>query len=667
MQDGHLGKSRFSGIIGPLKGKPLVSIISICIMAIILLASIGIFLALDDPRSVYTGPDPESKGPLSLEITSIPQQLKAGMKQEVKGIVTDQDGLVVQDATVTINFTNKPDETFRTTTDPNGVFTLPFWSPDIELPSNINFQVSTEKDGFKDERISMELEILTPPEWTIMIYMSDCDLETWALRDVNELEGIPSGPHLNIIVQLDRWESKSPKDDETDGNWTSAKRFLIETDDDPLSIGSQEVQDLGEINSGDPDELVDFALWGKENYPADKYALILWNHGSGIDGICWEQSQEEEDVITVPELGYAIETITDGSDNPLDIIGFDACLMSTIEVAYEIAPFGRYLLSSEITEPTYGWDYGIIGDLVNDPFLSEVELSERIIDSYIKQTDVLTAKRSMSLGLYDLDRVNDVIDDLDSLSNTINSAGTTEIYNMRIARKYSQPISDGHSSDAVDLRDYIENIMELTENTQVKSDSQALLDSIDKMVIHFETLQGISDLETDGLNGLSIFSPDFKEVLDGNEDYDDLKFSQDTSWKETLLSYYDNMELEMEEKVLSFDADCLSCNTEDNDGDFLPDTMTYRFKVISEIDDVGVFLGINVYNLRGEYINSTWVTFNMNSTDDEDFIIKFQPKGEDREPGLYRIVAYMCLGNNFDPLSLQDYTRSGYRWLEISD
>jgi hypothetical protein len=481
------------------------------------------------------------------------------------------------------------------------------------------------------------------------------------------LEEIPLGPHLNVVVQLDRWESISPKDDETDGNWTTAKRFLIEPDDDPLSIGSNEVMDIGEINSGDPDELADFALWTKENYPADKYALILWNHGSGIDGICWEQSLEEEDVITIPELGNSLDTITDGGSEPLDIIGFDACLMSTIEVAYEIESFGNFLIGSEITEPTFGWDYSILGDLIADPFLNEVEIGERIIESYIGQTDVFTAKRSMSLGIYDLNEVDEVINDLDSLSNTINSAGTTEIYNMRIARKYSQSISDGHSSDAVDLRDYIENIMELSENSQIESDSQALLDSIDKMVLHFETLQGISDLETEGLNGLSIFSPDFKEVLDGNEDYDDLKFSQDTSWKETLLSYYDNMELEMEARVLSFDADYLSSKTEDNDGDFLPDTMTYQFKIISEIDDVDVFLGINVYNLRGEYVNSTWITFNMNSTDDKDFIIKFQPKGDDREPGLYRIVAYMCKGENFDPLSLQDYTRSGYRWLEVSD
>ena len=668
MQEGHLGKSRFSGVIGPLKGKPLVSVISISIMAVILIASIGIFIAVDDPDPIDAGPDPESKGPLSLELTYMPQTLRAGMKEEMKGIVTDQDGIAVQDATVTINFTNDPNDTFRTTTGPNGLFTLPFWSPELEIDTNINFQVRTEKEGFQEKKVHMELEIQTPLDWTMMIYMSDCDLETWALRDINEMEEIPSGAHLNMVVQLDRWESKSAKDDRTDGNWTTAKRFKITPDDDPLSIGSEEILDLGEINSGDPDELVDFAAWTMENYPADRYALVLWNHGSGIDGICWEQSlEEEEDVITIPELGEALDIITSGGSEPLDIIGFDACLMSTIEVAYEIENYAGYLIGSEITEPTFGWDYGVLGDLVSDPFLTEVELGERIIGSYIAQTDLISAKRSLSLGLFDLSATGSVIDNLNSLSNTINSAGTTEIYNMRIARKYAQPISDGHSSDAVDLRDYVENIMDLSENSQVKSGAQELIDSLDDMIVRFEKIQGISDLETEGLNGLSIFSPDFKDVLDGSEDYDDLKFNEDTSWKDTLLNYYENMELDMEDRVLSFDVNGLSCRTEDNDGDLLPDTMTYRFKIRSEIDDVQVFLGINVYNLRGEYVNSTWLTFNMNSSEDEDFIVKFQPKGEGREPGLFRIVAYMCLGEEFDTMAFQDYTRSGYRWLEVSD
>ncbi|MGA1792765.1 MAG: clostripain-related cysteine peptidase [Thermoplasmatota archaeon] len=663
----HPGIKRVEGVVGPLKGRPFVSLVAIGLMAVVLLASIGIFLFIEGPEPVDTGDPGSENGQLSLELTFLPQLLRSGMQEEVRGIVTDEEGRPVQDAVVSLNFSSDADDTYRTTSGPDGTFTLPFWSPSTEVNTTSRLTVMGTKDGFGQRTVPLEIEIITPLDWTIMVYMSDCDLEEFALEDINEMEGIPSGPHLNLVVQLDRWESLSPKDDRSDGNWTTTKRFLIRPDDDTRSIGSLELEDIGEINTADPAELVDFATWTMDSYPADRYALVLWNHGSGIDGICWEQSMDEEDVITVKELGSALQEIGEFAGRPLDIVGFDACLMSAIEVAYEIAPYSRYLVGSEITEPTYGWDYSSLGYLVNDPFMSEVDIGNKIIDGYLAQADVMSSRRSLSLGMFDLTKTVNVVEDLDAMSNTINSAGTTEIYNMRLARKYAQPISDGHSSDAVDLWDYTENIYDLSENTQVQKDALNLIASLDEMVLRFEKLQGISDLETEGLNGLSIYSPDFKDVLDYNEDYEDLKFVQDTGWDELLTTFYDNMKLEMEERVVSFEADRLSVKVKDEDGDFLPDTMEYQFRITSDIDDAEVFLGINVYNLRGDYINSTWLTFEMNSTADRDFIVKFQPRGPDREPGMYRIVAYMCLGAGFDALSLQDYTRSGYRWLEVLD
>ncbi|MBN1390885.1 MAG: hypothetical protein JXA22_09630 [Candidatus Thermoplasmatota archaeon] len=664
MGEHRSGKNRIISIFDPLKDRVVISLIAVGVMVILLLTSIGIFF-IDSPAGVDHGGGGSDNEKMGLEITYLPAELRSGMQQEIRGMITDDKGIPVPDALVTINFTNDPDDIYRTTSGPDGQFTLPFWSPETESDSTYDFDITGSKNGYDTKSIPLELEIVTPDDWTFMIYMSDCDLEEFALNDINEMESIPHGDHLNIIAQLDRWESLSPKDDRSDGNWTSARRYLIEPDSDTRSIGSRLLEELGEINTADPMELVDFATWAMEGYPADRYALVLWNHGSGIDGICWEQSMEEDDVITIKELGEALDSITGNIGRPLDIIGFDACLMSTIEVAYEIAPYSRYMLGSEITEPTFGWDYGVLDELIKDPFLTEMELAEEIIGGYISQTDLTQSKRSLSMGVLDLIMADGTVSRLDNLSNAINSAGSAEIYNMRIARKYSQPISNGYSSDAVDLKDYVEKIMDLSASQQVKESAQLLLDSLTGMIAGFDRVQGISDIDTNGLNGISIYSPDFKDVMDQNEDYDDLKFVEDTSWKQTLLSYYENMGTYMEERVVSFQDDLLSCKVKDEDGDLLPDTMVYQFRVVSEIDEVDVFLGINVYDLRGDYINSTWLELNLSSSEDMDLMVKFQPRGEDREPGMYRIVAYLCLGPEFDPLSLQDYTRSGYRWLEI--
>lgn len=660
------GKERITRFFRPLKNRTYLSMVVIGMMALVLLASLGVFIFMDFPQTIDPDDGGKENGPLGIEITSLPDELRSGMQQEVKGVITDDQDRPVPDATVTLNFTSKPEDTYRTTTGPDGSFTIPFWSPDIEHDMMFDFDITGSKRGYDEKCIPLELEIVTPDDWTIMIYMSDCDLEEFALNDLNEMEGIPHGDHLNIVVQLDRWESFSPKDDRSNGNWTTARRYLVEPDKDTRSIGSKMLSDLGEINTADPLQLVDFTIWAKEEYPADRYALVLWNHGSGIDGICWEQSMEEEDVITIKELGEALESITDNGEDPLDIIGFDACLMSTIEVAYEIAPYSRYMIGSEITEPTFGWDYSVFEELVKDPFLTEKELADLIIEGFLSQTDLTSSKRSLSMCVLDLSTTDETVAHLDDLSNAINSAGSAEIYNMRIARKYAQPISSGYSSDAVDLTDYVDNIIELSGSQQVKENAKRLLDSLATMIVGFDKVQGISDLETEGLNGISIYSPDFKDVLDQNENYDDLKFTKDTTWKQTLLSFYEDMDIHMEDRVVSFEDDLLSCKVKDEDGDLLSDTMVFQFRVVSEVENAGVFLGINVYNLRGDYINSTWMELNVTSDEAKDFMVKFQPRGDDREPGMYRIVAYMCLGPRFDPMSLQDYTRSGYRWLEVS-
>jgi len=299
MKQLHSGIKRVEGVVGPLKGRPFVSLVAISLMAIVLLASLGIFFFTDGPGPVDTGNGGDEKGPLSMELTFLPQLLRSGMQDEVRGIVTDEEGRPVTDAVVSLNFSTDADDTYRTTSGPDGKFTLPFWSPSTEVNITSTFTVTSSKDGYGQRSVPLEIEIITPLDWTIMVYMSDCDLEKYALEDINEMEEIPSGPHLNLVVQLDRWESLSPKDDRSDGNWTTAKRFLIQQDDDPRSIGSLELDDIGEINTADPNELVNFATWAMDSYPADRYALVLWNHGSGIDGICWEQSMDEEDVITV--------------------------------------------------------------------------------------------------------------------------------------------------------------------------------------------------------------------------------------------------------------------------------------------------------------------------------------------------------------------------------
>ena len=113
-------------------------------------------------------------------------------------------------------------------------------------------------------------------KWTIMIFMNgDNDLEPFAIRDFLEMATHEQSDEVNIVVQFDR----SPHWTSAHGNWTQALRFLVSQHMRPTVANA--VADIGEVNMGDGEVLVDFVRWAPQAYPAERYALIIWDHGQG--------------------------------------------------------------------------------------------------------------------------------------------------------------------------------------------------------------------------------------------------------------------------------------------------------------------------------------------------------------------------------------------------
>lgn len=133
-----------------------------------------------------------------------------------------------------------------------------------------------------------------PAEWTILSFLSaDNDLEKNALFDINEMEAAGPGPNINIVIQLDR-----PQFGYNDGvnNFGEAVRIKIQKDNDPVKITSPVVMKLGaSVNSGEAKTLSDFIEWGVKNYPAKRYMLVLWSHGSGWKTIPYDHISRAAD------------------------------------------------------------------------------------------------------------------------------------------------------------------------------------------------------------------------------------------------------------------------------------------------------------------------------------------------------------------------------------
>lgn len=223
--------------------------------------------------------------------------------------------------------------------------------------------------------------------WTVMVWLDgDNNLEPFALADFNEMEyglylaGLtdPSvDGKIKIIVQVDRHAGYDNSSIYTGLNWTETRRYRIKPDPNNSGLWVSERLDegLGEVNMGDASELKNFIEYCQSFFPAEKYALILWNHGGGLmkkvspgesaadpyneitKNICVDETDGDDELYT----GEITDVLSE--EHSVDFIGFDACLMGMIEVAYEYRPgvtgkFGADAICfSPANEQADGWDY----------------------------------------------------------------------------------------------------------------------------------------------------------------------------------------------------------------------------------------------------------------------------------------------------------------------
>ena len=243
-------------------------------------------------------------------------------------------------------------------------------------PSN-EFQITTK--NFQPSVKFPKFKSFATNEWTIMVYIAgDNDLEEFAIKDLNEMESVNLPSNINIIVQIDR----TPNYDTSNGDWTETRRYKVTHDSDIELISSTLLENLGELNMGDPSTLTDFVLYGIENYEANNYAVILWDHGGGVTGACWDDTSSS-DYLNLEEIESSLRTIRSDKDLKINVLGFDACLMATFEVAYQYQAYADILIASEDIEPGDGWPYDLIlKDLAKKPSMSPEELATTMTSRY---------------------------------------------------------------------------------------------------------------------------------------------------------------------------------------------------------------------------------------------------------------------------------------------
>ena len=372
-------------------------------------------------------------------------------------------------------------------------------------------------------------------EWTVMVYLdSDNNLESAGIDDINEMEIAGSTTEVNIVVQVDRIpysvlaaNNEGYADDTSNDNWSNTRRYYITQDLDPVQINSQLKSDLGELNMGDPQTLVDFVDWATINYPAKKYLLVIWNHGGGFRSlsttkdIAWDDTSGR-DKITMPELEYALSGISTQMGKKVDIVGMDACFMAMTEVAYQIKDYADILVTSEASVPFGGWPYDtILGGLVGNPLISSAQLAVDIVDKYIFSYSYGNVTQSA----IDLSYMDTLTSQLSNLALVIMNDSQTPKSKYILASVSSQYYGD---PDFIDLYDFCNQLLVYSNSLEVKNIALNIQQTLNYAVIK----SGYNGGSVSGSKGLSIYFP----YIAYHYYYNYTNFSQDTFWDE-MLSY----------------------------------------------------------------------------------------------------------------------------------
>jgi len=234
--------------------------------------------------------------------------------------------------------------------------------------------------------------------WTILVYICGSDLESesaLATQNMQEMISAYTSPNIRFLVETggaSAWNNgASPLE---------LDRFLI-TEGRSMIVDRQPLASMAESNT-----LRDFLRWGIAAYPSDHFALVLWDHGSGsINGVCFDELYDS-DSLSLRDIGNALGGVSDLLPNGLAFIGFDACLMSTVETAAILAPYARYMVASQEIEPGSGWDYAAIGHFLSaKPGADPADVCAAICDGYYDNCIVNECEEGATLSVTDLGRI----------------------------------------------------------------------------------------------------------------------------------------------------------------------------------------------------------------------------------------------------------------------
>jgi hypothetical protein len=390
-------------------------------------------------------------------------------------------------------------------------------------------------------------------EWTVMVFINGKnDLEIAGLYNVNMMEKIGSGKDINIVVEHGRIAGHT----DLDGDWTGSRRMLVKKDKDENKVTSKVLMETKTVDMGDYKRVVDFMKWSKEKFPAKRYMLIIWNHGTGwMDprkegkGISFDD--ETGNYIRTPQIGQILK-----ESYKVDILAFDACLMQMAEVAYEVKDYADVIVGSEETVPGLGYPYDLfLGAMAKKPAMTNeqtgaimVEAFKMFYDAHKKNVNLSAIRSSKMAGLAqkmsDFALLAKEVGDVDAL----NAARNGVIRFDAVGEGSDPQMTISFYGDVAQFAKITAaNLKEHAKAAELKAKAAALGDFIDKELVIYQGATGKNRAghEMTESHGISVYLPPAETripqaKLEGifEAPYTDFAFAKASGWHNFVTYLY---------------------------------------------------------------------------------------------------------------------------------
>lgn len=237
--------------------------------------------------------------------------------------------------------------------------------------------------------------------WAVYWYLCGSDLESsggCATTDLMEMQEVQLPENVTVVIETggsSAWQNEQI-------NPEKLQRWVYDSE------GLRLIEEQASASMGDAQTLYEFLDFATTNYPAEKVAVTFWNHGGGsVDGAAFDELYEN-DSLNLSEMYQAFNDVwpANGEAPALELVGFDTCLMATVDVAAVFQNFAKYLVASEEVEPGNGWLYsGWLGELAQNPGMDGRELGTAICNSYYEGCEAEETEGQTTLSLTDLTKL----------------------------------------------------------------------------------------------------------------------------------------------------------------------------------------------------------------------------------------------------------------------